>query len=90
MTHWIGDIEPVHTSRCDICKQHVAMTGSGELRALTVRGAKRSYIRWICDDCVALFNTTHWRRTRKLLHMASSRERAGKALGFKLKAEPEE
>jgi len=43
------------------------LTGAGQLYPLFVRGPKHEYLRYICEDCVALFNTTHWAKVRRLL-----------------------
>jgi hypothetical protein len=57
----------VNDGKCGICRTHRALTGSGQLYALAVRGPKRDYVRYICEDCVGLFNTTHWAKARKAL-----------------------
>lgn len=57
----------VRTNRCAICNNNRALTGTGQLYPLAVRGPLRDYIRYICEDCVALFNTTHWSRVKKAL-----------------------
>lgn len=50
------------------------MTGSGILTPLATRtaptdfaGRRKVYVKWICEDCVALFNTTNWPKTRAAL-----------------------
>jgi len=57
----------VSTGRCAICGVDRVRTGVGQLHPLFVRGPKHEYLRYICEDCVALFNTTHWAKVRRLL-----------------------
>lgn len=65
--------DPPENDKCQLCTNHRGLTGSGVLTPLTARapvnqkGNEVLYIRWICEDCVALFNTNNWGRTRKAL-----------------------
>jgi hypothetical protein len=61
----IGDSPNQKT--CDICGTNRALTGSGQLYALAVRGPTNTYVRRICEDCVGYFNTTRWPRVKKAL-----------------------
>ncbi|QDH91708.1 hypothetical protein SEA_PHRAPPUCCINO_30 [Mycobacterium phage Phrappuccino] len=53
--------------RCDICNNSRALTATAQLYTLAVRGPKHTYVKRICEECVPLFNTTHWPKLRKLL-----------------------
>jgi len=67
----------VKTDRCGICNNHRALTGTGQLYPLAVRGPLRDYVRYICEDCVNLFNTPQWLRVKKLLRRAFRPKRYG-------------
>jgi hypothetical protein len=55
------------TDRCALCNTHRVLTAEGKLFLLAVHGPKRDYVCYICEDCVKLFNTAQWPRTKKAL-----------------------
>ena len=46
-------------------------------RAPAVESPLRDYVRYICEECVNLFNTTHWTRVKRLLRIAFRPRRYG-------------
>lgn len=67
--------KPADNHRCQLCGSSATLTASGQLTSLAVRmshdrkGKQRIYVKYICDDCVALFNTTNWPKTRRALKL---------------------
>lgn len=69
----VGNNHPVDR-KCQICLIPAYRTSSAILTPLAARtapleysGKRRVYVKWICEDCVTLFNTRNWTKTRKAL-----------------------
>lgn len=63
---------PPENGKCQLCGNPHTLTATGRLTPLAARtytrlDTEQIYVRWICEDCVALFNSTNWPKTRAAL-----------------------
>ena len=59
--------DPPRHTRCEICRNPAALSARAVLYPLAVKGPKRTYVHYLCEDCVALFNTNGWPQTKHTL-----------------------